>query len=229
MKKFITLTVFLCFFATLFGQKSATQDLVKFSNLVIIGNFTVDILPSAENIAIAESGSEEVDVEKLVFSYTGETLTIKYTGSFVKDIDLNLTLHYSGQISSIVARRGAEITQLDAGKFENVVEYRVETGGKILIRNVVAEKIDASISKGGSIRLIGETNNLEASVKAGGTIATANLRSTNVVASVSLGGEIICLAEETLVAKVTSGGTISYTGKPKVEQTIKLGGTIEQL
>ena len=76
MKKFITLTVFLCFFATLFGQKSATQDLVKFSNLVIIGNFTVDILPSAENIAIAESGSEEVDIEKLVFSYTGETLTI---------------------------------------------------------------------------------------------------------------------------------------------------------
>lgn len=229
MKKFIAFIVFTFFLTTLFGQKSATQDLVKFNNLVIIGNFKVDILPSKENIAIVESGSEEVDIEKLLFTYSGETLTIKYTGSFVKDIDLHLALHYDGQISSIVARRGVEITQLNAGKFEDEVKYRVETGGKILIKEVIAEKINASISKGGSIRLVGKTNNLEATVKAGGTIATANLRSTNVIATVSLGGEIICLAEETLSAKVTSGGTISYTGKPKVEQTIKLGGTIEQL
>lgn len=229
MKQYILITFSLIFSFSIFSQKSTTRALTQFDKLVIIGNFPVEIFISDRSEAEVETFSDDANLENLSFTYAGKTLTIRYTGSFVKDIDLDLVLYYPDVIPTIEARRGAEIRIEDAGVIDSEADYAVDSGSKILVRNIKANLIKAKITKGGSIQLIGETKFFEPTISAGGTIAAANLKSTEVTASVSLGGEIICAPIEKLDAKVRSGGTISYSGKPKVKQSIKLGGTIEQL
>lgn len=220
-------SVLLSFFVL--SQETTTRALESFDELTIIGNFPVEIVQSDRNEIEIKQQSDEVDIESLSFTYKKNSLTIKYQGSFVDDIDLHLILYYSAPIHTIDARRGVEIRMMDAGNYDSAVSYNADSGSKVLIENVTAPKIEAKITKGGSIRITGKTPVFEPTIKAGGTIGAVNLKADEVNASVLAGGEIICAPIKVLDAKITSGGTISYKGDPKVTQKISLGGTIEKL
>jgi hypothetical protein len=211
------------------SQETKTYELSKFDELIVIGNFPVEIVHSDRKEAIVEKHSDEVDLSNLSFSYTNSTLTIKYSGSFVETIDIHLVLYYPNAIPNIEARRGAEIRVSEAGEFDSSVSFKVDSGSKLLIKNITAPLIKAEVTKGGSIRLTGKTEIFEPTVKTGGTIGAAQLKAKEVNASIIFGGEIICAPVQLLNAKVNSGGTISYTGKPEVKEKITFGGTIEKI
>lgn len=215
--------------STVLSEEATTYELSKFEELVVIGNFTIEILQSDRKEATVSKHSEKVDLKNLSFSYTNKVLTIKYSGSFVETIDIHLIMYYPTPIKSIEARRGAEIRVNEAGEFDSTVSYKADSGSKMLIENINAPLVKAEITKGGSIRLTGKADIFEPTIKTGGTIAAVNLKTEEVTASITLGGEIICAPIKSLNAKVTSGGTINYTGKPEVTQKITLGGTIEKI
>jgi len=215
--------------STVLSEEATTYELSKFEELVVIGNFTIEIVQSDRKEATVSKHSEKVDLKNLSFSYTNKVLTIKYSGSFVETIDIHLIMYYPTPIKSIEARRGAEIRVNEAGEFDSTVSYKADSGSKMLIENINAPLVKAEITKGGSIRLTGKADIFEPTVKTGGTIAAVNLKTEEVTASITLGGEIICAPIKSLNAKVTSGGTINYTGKPEVTQKITLGGTIEKI
>ncbi|PKR80834.1 hypothetical protein CW751_08690 [Brumimicrobium salinarum] len=228
-KQFIFLLFLIPFTFTLLAQDKTAYELSHFDELVVIGNFPVNVIQSDKKEAIVEDHGNDIDLENLSFSYTKNTLTVKYSGSFVDNIDIQLDLYINAPIKSVEARRGAEIRIKEAGSFDKNVSYKSDAGGKLLIENINATLVKAEVTKGGSIRLIGKTESFEPTVKTGGTIAAVNLKAKEVDASVSLGGEIICSPIKTLNAKVTSGGTINYTGNPKVKEKVTLGGKIEKL
>lgn len=228
--KYIALSIFsLLLSFSAMSQDTTKRSLNSFDDLTITGNFSVEIVQSDRNeVEILRQG-DDIDLENLIFTYKKNELSIKYKGSFVDDIDINLVLYYSSPILTIDARRGVEIRMHEAGNYDSSVSYNADSGSKILIENITAPEIKAEITKGGSIRITGSTPSFEATVKAGGTIGAANLKAEEVNAKVLAGGEIICAPTSTLNAKITSGGTISYKGDPKVTQKVSLGGTIEQL
>ncbi|MEX2484672.1 MAG: DUF2807 domain-containing protein [Brumimicrobium sp.] len=210
------------------SQETTEQKLSSFEELIIQGRFTVDIEYSSEMKAVAVEHSKEVDIENLSYTYSNKSLKIKYSGSLLDDVDLNITL-YIPSFKYLEARNGTEIRVDKKFDFQNNnIGVKSVSGGKIAI-HANTPRINAEISKGGSIRLSGVTEHLKAEVKTGGTIGAANLDAKKVDAKISFGGEIICKASEELDAQVTSGGTISYEGEPKVKEKIRLGGTIEQL
>jgi len=211
-----------------FAQKTTEQKLADFDELVVQGRFTVDIEYSDEMKAVAVAHSAEVDLDNLTYSYTNKTLKIKYSGSLLDDVDLNITI-YTNNFLYLEAKQGAEIRVDDDFDFKNnPISLKSDAGGKILIYLSVPA-VTAEITKGGSIRISGRTELLDATVKTGGTIGAVNLKSSNVNAKVSFGGEIICNASKTLDAQITSGGTISYKGEATVKEKVRLGGTIEKL
>jgi hypothetical protein len=213
---------------SLLAQKTAEQRLADFDELIIQGRFTVDVKYSNKMKAVAVVHSEEVDLDNLTYSYTNKTLKIKYSGSLLDDVDLNITI-YANNILYLEAKQGAEIRVEDDFDFKNnPVSLKSDAGGKILI-DVSVPAVTAEITKGGSIRITGRAELLDATVKTGGTIGAVNLDASNVNAKVSFGGEIICSATKTLEAEITSGGTINYKGEPTVKEKIRLGGTIEKL
>lgn len=211
-----------------FAQKTTEQKLADFDELIVQGRFTVDIKYSDEMKAVAAVHSEEVDLDNLTYTYTKKTLKIKYSGSLLDDVDLNITI-YANSILYLEAKQGAEIRVNDDFDFKNnPISLKSDAGGKILVE-VSVPAVTAEITKGGSIRLSGRTELLDATVKTGGTIGAVNLEASNVNAKVSFGGEIICNASKSLDAQITSGGTINYKGEPTVKEKVRLGGTIEAL
>lgn len=224
----ITFSIF-TLFPSVFSQEATAFELSNFEQLVIIGNFPVEIVQSDRKEAVVDKVDDKSNLDNLSFSYSQKTLTIKYSGSFVEEIGIELTLYHPGLISFVEARRGAQVKVRNAGEFTSTASYKADSGGKLVVDGVYAPLVKAEVTKGGSISINGKTPIFEPTIKTGGTIAAVRLKSQEVNASITFGGEIICAPIELLKANVTSGGTISYTGNPKLTERIKLGGTIEKI
>lgn len=226
----VTLTLFLIFFSlSTVGQESKSFDLTKFDKLIIQGRYEAEINygDSLKLEAVAHDG--EIDFENLSLTYSDESLTIKYKGSLLEDIALNLIITLP-ELSYLEARAGCEIRVNKNFDFKRKpIHLYADSGGKISLKGIDAPWVKAEITKGGSIIVTGTTALFDASVRTGGTIGGANLIAKKVTAEVAFGGEIICNPKEKLDASVTSGGTISYKGNPKVSQRIRLGGNIINL
>lgn len=229
MKYFFIIILFVSTGLKTFSQETAKQKLTEFNELIIQGRFTVDIEYSDEMEAVAVAHGEAVDLENLSYDYSDNALKIKYSGSLLDDVDLNLIIKVN-KFTYLEARHGVEIRVAKNFDFNNnPMSLKSVSGGKISI-NLEAPTVTAEISKGGSIRISGKTKKLDATVKTGGTIGAANLNAEEVKARVSLGGEIICAPEKSLDAQVTSGGTINYKGKPEdFKEKTRLGGTIKAI
>jgi hypothetical protein len=219
-----------CFIVQLFtfSQESKTYDLSSFEELIVIGNFPVKYVKSDRKEAIVSIQDSTVELDNLSFSYSNDELTIKYSGSFVDDIDIAITM-YAPKPRIIEARRGTEIRFEDAGKYDEILTLKCRSGGKILIKNVEATDISAEVKKGGSIRIVGKTEVFHSTIKTGGEIAAVYLKAQEVEATVKFGGEILCAPKKRINATVISGGTINYTGDPEVSQKIRLGGNIAKI
>lgn len=229
MKFFLVLFSILTLFSSVYGQEITAFELSNFERLVVIGNFPVEVIQSDKKEATVNKKGDKVNLDNLSFSYTQKTLTIKYSGSFVEGVGIELTLYHPGLINTIEARRGTQIKVRNAGIFASTTSYKADSGGKLEIDNVQAPLVKAEVSKGSSISINGETPIFEPTIKTGGTIASVRLISQEVNANITFGGEIICAPIQILKANVTSGGTISYVGNPDVTQKITLGGTIERI
>ena len=230
MKNSILTTILTLFITLSFSQETITKSLSEFSEIAIIGRYTAEIFQGDEYSISYDLSGEEVDSDKLEFSFKNDQLTIKYSGGALNDIDLHLKITVP-QLTYIEAKHGVQIRVSKNFEFQSDgIEFQSYSGGKILATCNKASWVKASVNQGGSIRLKGETILAEFSVKTGGTIGAANLKANKVNASVTMGGEIICYPIELLEAKVTSGGTISYKGEPeKIKEKTRLGGTIEKI
>lgn len=232
MNKFIILCSIIGLFFTVNGQDSTgTKEykLQSFTELEVMGNFEIKVIHSKQNKAVIDKIGDQAELENIEFIYTDNHLYIKYKGSFVKNIDLDITIYTPHLLKFVKARRGSIIRMDYKSEAVNKIDFEAENGGKIKADHLQSEEVSANISKGGSIQLTGTANQLDTKVAMGGTIGVVNLATKEVKAKVTMGGEVICAPLQTLDAKVTSGGTISYKGNPKVKQKISLGGTIEKL
>lgn len=220
-----TLLIFIPAFT---AQETQTVKLGDFEEIVVYGRFTIDIKYGENPIANVIIGHDEVNFDKIQFSYTGKKLSIKYPNSVINDKDLNIVI-YCPKLTKVEARSGSQIrVDKNFPLKENKVTLHGFAGGKIQA-TVNTPWLLVVVNQGGSVSVTGEATLMDASIKTGGTIGAVNLNAKKVDAQINLGGEIICFAEEILNASVTGGGTISYKGNPQLKETIKLGGTIEKL
>jgi hypothetical protein len=212
-----------------FSQGFWSKKLSDFSTLSIQGRMQVVLTSGDEYKVEANIHGDNVDLDKLIFTYKGSVLSVRYQGGAFADVDLILTF-YLPESANIEAKKGVELRTKESYVLKKErLTISAFAGGKIAA-SVVSEKVNAEINQGGSIRLSGSTTDLDCNVFTGGTIGTIHLKAKNVTASIAMGGEIITSAENNLDAKVTSGGTISYKGEPKNKtEKITLGGKIEKL
>ncbi len=211
------------------GQQSKTYDLGNFERIAFYGRYTVEVHQSDSKELELTLHNSELDFSDLSMKYNDEELKVKFSGSLIDDQDLLMILRVP-KIQHVEARQGCELRFDQSFSFDHQpIELIVDSGGKIKASNIDSPFVKTSITKGGSIRVTGKTELLDASIRTGGTIGAAQLKAKKVNASVTMGGEVICFPQEELDAKVTTGGTISYKGDPTVDKKTRLGGTIEKL
>ncbi len=125
-------------------------------------------------------------------------------------------------IEGLQTSSGASITNKNTIK-ATTLDLESSSGSQLKIE-VIASEIICESSSGSEIILIGETNKLKADSSSGSTIAAAKLTTNEAEAEASSGSEIKINPIEKLVAKASSGATISYSSQPKTIEIKKSSG-----
>ncbi|SFT46634.1 Putative auto-transporter adhesin, head GIN domain [Lishizhenia tianjinensis] len=211
-----------------FGIQAQTKKLTDFSKLKISGRMEATLYASDSNYIEIINKGNDFDIDKLELVYKGDELIIKYLGSTLVDLNIEMAI-YSKGLKQISAHQGAIVTGSKSLNLNgDKLTLEVFAGGTIEV-NSNANWIEANVKQGGSISLKGKTDHLDLSIATGGYIAASFLEAKKVKAEIKFGGEIICHAINYLDAKIVSGGEINYKGNPEVNKTIKLGGKVVQL
>lgn len=90
--------------------------------------------------------------------------------------------------------------------------------------NVAANTFDFSLSGSGDIKLKGNSDNLVIKLSGSGDIEAANLKSKNADINISGSGDVKVNCNESLVARVSGSGDISYIGNPG-KRDVKVSGS----
>lgn len=101
-------------------------------------------------------------------------------------------------------------------------ETRISGSGDITL-SIEAQSITATMSGSGDINLDGSTTDLEVQVSGSGDIKAYGLEADNVTAQVSGSADIKVTANESLNARVSGSGDISYRGNPEKLKTKSSG------
>jgi hypothetical protein len=140
----------------------------------------------------------------------------------------NIKVYVSAiQIQTLNATAGASINGTNLLEGKNL-EMDANAGASIKIQ-VKEEALKASSGSGAEIELTGNSANEELEASSGGSIKAGDLVSQYSTANASSGGEVHLNAQKSLTGEASSGGSITYKGKPaQVNKNKSSGGSIEE-
>lgn len=234
MKKIIQSVVY---GALLIGLTANAQEKINGN-----GNVVTQTRTTSEYDAVKVSGFYDVD---LVAGKEGK-ITIKGEENILAAIIVEV----QDNALKIYTKKGTNIRPSSGKKveitipFEKISELNLSGSGDIVSKdpikndkfsaklsgsgdidlNVVANSFDFSLSGSGDIKLKGNADNLAIKLSGSGDIEAANLKSKNADIMVSGSGDVKINCNESLTARVSGSGDITYTGNPEKKDT-KVSGS----
>lgn len=224
-KNLLFIYLFVAFVPSLIaGEIEKVVD--PFTTVSVTGNYKVTMIESTEEKVQISNNDENITDDKILITVEGGTLDIKIKGDTYKERMMDVTIYYK-KVLQIDARRGARVTVNNLLKGD-VIIFNCSTGGQVKAQ-IEAGTAKLKISNDGLINVTGTATVAEMEVSTGGTLVATQLTTETSSAKVTAGGSIKVFATIKVTLSVTSGGTITYYGNPTtVEESIKLGGTIEK-
>ncbi len=226
MKKIIYL--FLLFSSLpITSQSKVTKNLGDFSILKVYNGIELELIKSTEQkLEITGKKSEIVKIKNV-----NNTLKISLPFSLKPENNLAngevlVKLYYKNKLAIIDGNEGATIT----GKEIKQDQLEVKSQERAFINIVVNVKhLEVKAISGGIVKLSGITKNQNVDVDLYGIYNGFDLKATNKsTVKAGTGAKAEILAEETLNAKVSFGGSIFYKGNPEVLKDKKVVGGIIQ-
>ncbi len=199
------------------AQTTEERTLNPFDKLIIESDVKVFLTKgNEEKVKIVVSGIELSDVETTV---KGKTLQIELSRGIHMDISVELYVTYK------------EIRDIAVGASGRLSIQNPLTGDKVvLVANTNAQidtelnlkTIDVKVGQGASIRLSGKVGSIDAKVSTRGILSALDVQSDSTYIQVGSAGTAKITGIYLLDAKVGMGGTLTYSGTPKVKN-IKTG------
>ncbi len=226
MKKNLLLTTLFAAFVSLVNAGEINKAVDPFTTVVVTGNYKVTMIESTEEKVVVVNTDENITDDKILITVEGGTLDIKIKGDTYKERLMDVTIYYK-KVNQIDARRGARVTVSNLMKGD-VITFNCSTGGQVKAQ-IEAGTAKLKIANDGLINVTGTATIAEMEVSTGGTLVATQLITESASAKVSAGGSIKVYASKKVTVTVFSGGSITYYGNPAtVEESIKVGGTIEK-
>jgi len=221
-RKYLTVWLFLIV-ATVFGQRSNTIELERFTELKVYDRIIVTLVKSNENkLVITGDDKDEVEI-----SEKGDLLKIKMEfDNFLDGNEAKATLYYKEELSLIDANENAKIISNEVYKGKRT-DIRGQEGGVIDLELAVDYVYVRAIS-GSEITLTGRSNEQEIAVNTGGKVYNEDFNTSKTTVTVLAGGRADVKASSKVVAKVKAGGSIYIYGNPdNIEKNKVFGGKIK--
>jgi hypothetical protein len=208
------------------GNGDMVTDNRKTSNydkVALVGSMDVRILEGRE-------GDLKVDAESNLQEYI---ITEVKNGTLKISVEKGVSLNPSRNLGITVYVPVEDINGLSvtgSGDVSNSGVLKADdlkisiTGSGDVMLNVAAKDLSGSITGSGDIKLSGNANVFSCKVTGSGDFMAYNLKARNVEAGVAGSGDIEVSATQSLKARVSGSGDISYRGNPE-KQDFKTSGS----
>lgn len=220
-----------CAFDVNFGRGKMGNGVVATETRTVTEEFTE--ISASEGIDVfvtqADNFSIEVEADENIMELIGTDIkngklkvhAIENIGRATKRVHVSLP-----EVTGLYASSGADLATRNVIRADKI--YFDASSGADIKASVVAEEIEADTSSGSDIRLEGEADMLRADASSGSGIRAKDLAVKICYADASSGADIDLNVAESLVAEVSSGADISYTGNPTVEKNKSYSGSVHK-
>lgn len=164
----------------------------------------------------------EVKGKTLVLGFTAEGRRKSFRPS--KGIKFYLTLKELSGLD-LSGAGNVKVSSLEVDR----LEIRLSGAGDIQIDAVTAEDLVVHLSGAGNVELAGQVAEQNVQISGAGDYRASKLESQNAAVEVSGAGNAIVWANDSLDARITGVGAVSYYGDPRVTKSVSLVGRLVRM
>jgi Putative auto-transporter adhesin, head GIN domain len=238
MRKTLLIAVLALFVITscrVFGKRIKGNGTIATDARVLSGFHSVNVSGSID-IYIKQDSSSGVKVitDSNLFEYIetkeeGGILYVDVKGNYnLKPTD-NIKVYVSAPLFRKLSASGAcDIYSEGMVTGTESIDINL-SGSSDAALSLKAPKVTADLTGAGSLKLNGETKDLELDGTGSSTLKCAEMMAENVVVEITGSGNAEVFASVSLDIDVTGSGTVKYKGTPSVNQKISGSGTIKKL
>lgn len=208
-----------------FAQQTAVYTLNEFDKIRVWGEFKVFLVKGDTLRAKVES--QDIPASDIVISVNGKTLEVKLKGKLYDRISASVYITYN-ELRDVSVSAAASVSLQDTLKAEKVT-INVNTSSEF-DGALTAQTADITVGQGSTVRIRGIVSSYEAKVNTGGILSAIDLISPKTYVNVNTGASAKVYASKLIDAKVSTGGSLTYTGNPEQKKIKTLVGAtiIEQ-
>jgi len=224
MKNYI-ITLFLITSTSSFSQKTITKTIEDFYILKVYNGIRLELLQSNESKI--EISGDKTDKIKIKNTEGVLKISLRFPELLAGD-KVNVKLFYNKDIQTIDGNEGSKI--IGKGINQTHLEVKAQEGASIKLE-IKTKHLKVKSVTGGVVNLTGTSKNQDIEIDLYGVYHGYNLFTSNSSSvKAGTGSKAEVNAGETLLAKVSFGGSILYKGKPEVIKNKKMaGGIIKQM
>ena len=206
------LPVFLC---SIIGnaQNAESRAINDFTKIDVWGNIKIELQKSDSNSLYIDAKS--VPLDEIVTEVKNDVLKIKMRSNLFKDVVINIKINYK-EIVDIKANASAELI------FPNKIvaeKLTVESiGGARVVLDVELKNSDLTVYQGGQVDIKGKSDFANVFANSGGILSATNLTTDEANIKLNTGGKCEITVNKKLVARVNTKSSLSYFGKPEIEE-----------
>ena len=215
--------MFSCNFALNISEGTKGNGNVIAVNRTISSNFNQIKVSEGLELHITQSDVVTLSVEAddnlhdlIKTEIENNTLKI-YTSENIKSAASKKIIVNAKTISSIKATSGSSVYAANTIKGD-VIELSATSGANMSL-DITTQQISCKATSGSSIHLSGTTNLLNAQATSGSRIKANDLIANIAKVKASSGANVSTNTLEELTASASSGGAVSYSGKPEKVNT----------
>lgn len=215
-KRMFILTLLLsCFSLFALAQNEVVRQLPYFDRIKVTNQINVLMEEGPEHKArIVASG---IDTENVLLEVTDKTLEIYFDRGVYKDAQVEVYLTFT-HLFEIFVNSSGRVSLQNLLKGTDLVVTALANGE--VNAQVDMGKVEVKSKGGGLVRLSGVANALDIQVSGGGNLSAFDLKSSSALVKASSGGIVKLNVTENILAKVTTGASLTLEGTPKT-QSIK--------
>jgi hypothetical protein len=237
MNKKIHIHLFLILAAVLSGCSFVRGSGVVVTETREVSNFDRVELKSIGELVITQGESESLTVEaesniarRVNTDVWGGTLTIEFTSGILGDVIPSEPIRYDLTVKDLSGIKLSGAGRIySANITTSNIDLDVSGVGDVIIDNLEAEDLEASLTGAGTIDLAGKVDDQGVRLSSVGNYSAGGLETTHTRIDLTGAGTATLWVTEALDVKISGVGSVDYYGNPVVTQDISGLGRLNQL
>ncbi|MFP4023598.1 MAG: head GIN domain-containing protein [Thiohalospira sp.] len=220
--KFFIILLFAFSVFTGYAQKIEERKIDSFDKIEVFGN--IQVFLTKGEVGTVKIDSKDVDPSEVVTEIKDKLLKIKMKSNLFDDVTVNVYLNYD-ELREISSNAAAEINVKNKIKADKIIATAT-SGGRIKLQADL-NAVELKVYQGGHIDITGKSKLQESYVNTGGVLSATKLECNEVFIKMNTGGNADVFATKKIDAKVNTGASLTVYGNAKQEVLkTSIGGKI---